>query len=432
VTKRVISTMQRAKCNVLLDTVRSAANTGPRMTRAPVVVAAESRSPWLAWSGLGRRIEERIVQTRRDLSMIAGALRGANTPYLVPRRDGAARAKLGTRRMRVADVRRESPSSITLVLEGLSGPALEFAAGQFLTLEVEVEGERRRRAYSFSSAPHEGAISVTVKEIEGGAVSSHLHRTLGKGDEVHVLGPSGSFVLPDEDRPIVFFGGGSGITPIRSLLCSMLHARTSPAHLVYANRRAGDVIFGAELDRLATDPRFSIRHVLEAAEGRDALVGRLDRENVDRALAEVPFPLDANVLYYLCGPEPMRRSVSTRLRERGVAPSRIREEVYFRPMAKAGMRIDRMLAHVSVRRDGRVENVRVLPTDTILEASVRDGIPLPFSCSVGGCGACRVKLVSGVVTMDEPNCLTEDERREGYVLTCVGRPETGCVLEVQP
>jgi ferredoxin-NADP reductase len=379
-----------------------------------------------------RRIGERLVQTRRDLGMIASTIRGVAPPYLVPRRDAAGRAKLGTRRMRVADVRRPSPSSVTLVFEDPSGEALAFEAGQFLTLELEIGGDRRRRAYSFSSAPHEREIAITIKEIEGGTVSSHVHRQLRPGDELHVLGPSGSFVLPADDPPIVFFAGGSGITPIRSLLLSFLHSRTSRAHLVYANRRGDDVIFGAEFDRLAgTEPRFTMRHVLESPDGRDALSGRLDRTNVDRALAEVPFGLDDRVLYYLCGPEPMRRSVSDALRDRGVSPSRIREEVYFRPVAKAGMRIERTLAHVSVRRGEKIETIRVLPTDTILEASARDGVALPFSCSVGGCGACRVKLVSGVVTMDEPNCLTEAERREGYVLTCVGRPDTGCVVEVE-
>jgi ferredoxin-NADP reductase len=269
-----------------------------------------------------------------------------------------------------------------------------------------------------------------VKRVAGGAVSTHLTTALSVGAHLEVLGPSGSFVVPEVPAPshVVLLGGGSGITPLFAIARSLLADPDGPrVSLLYGNRAREDVIFADALDGLAASHplRFTVFHALER--GAADWSGRLDETAVHAALGALP-DLDA-ALYFLCGPAPMRAAARRALEARGVDARRVREEVFSAPHAPAQHSAGDELVTLRVRGAERAVTVRA--GETILDAATRAGVAMPYSCAVGGCGACQCRRVAGEVVMEEPNCLDADEREAGQVLTCVGRPGgAGVVLEV--
>jgi ferredoxin-NADP reductase len=387
----------------------------------------------------------RLRTLRRDLATAAAALAGRNPPPVV--RVRAARAADATgvasgpqavvvRPMRVARVVRETADAVTLVLEDPRGEPVRFAAGQFFTLRVPLgNGEVAKRAYSASSSPLDAAsVSVTVKRVPGGRVSTHLVETARAGDVLEVIGPSGSFTPAPANGPrsVVLVGGGSGITPLASIARTLLATEPETrVALVYGNRALEDVIFFEALERLVREhaeaKRFTVRHVLERPPPGWAGGGLLDGEGLARELDALA-GVDASAEYFLCGPEPMMQAARACIEGRGVPPARVREERFVSAHATAASSGPQ---DVRVRLRGREKHLVVAPGSTVLEAAFEARVEMPFSCTVGGCGACRVRLVEGELPMDEPNCLSPQERAEGYVLACVSRPTGPCTLEVE-
>jgi ferredoxin-NADP reductase len=370
------------------------------------------------------RRSERVTQLVRDVAMIASGVVGPRRP--VARRyeaQGDGVVLPGERRLRVKWVKEETVDAVSVGLERPEG--FTFEAGQFLTLLLPVDGKELRRSYSLSSAPGEqDALVFTVKRVAGGAGSTWLHRNVKAGATLRVRGPSGSFVYRPREAPgrLVLVGGGSGITPLMSILKTVLAGSPEvPVFLLYANRSAADVIFREELDRLAAQhPGLTVRHVLEQAGGLPCAVGRVSREELAAALG--PKPGEARV--YLCGPEGMMQSAQGELLSLGLAPEHLLIErfVTVRPRETEGHgQLYRL--RVGARQ------VDVPAGKTLLEAATAAGIDLDFSCTMGGCGACKARLVEGDVVLDEPNCLSEAERAEGLVLTCVGRPRSDVTIE---
>lgn len=368
---------------------------------------------------------------RTDVSWVMRDLRGERRPALVPRPPRPPRRRelsASARPLRVVEVIRETDDASTLVLEEASGGPIAFEAGQFLTFHLSDGGELLRRAYSLSTSPRSGVAAVTVKRMGKGSALMHALRP---GESVFALGPSGSFVAPHDRAPahLVMIAGGSGITPVISILETALGDRPElRVTLIYGNRAWRDVIFRERLAELARrfPERLRVDHVLhEPDEGWTGPRGLLDRDALERQL-----PSDeGDCLYYLCGPLPMMDAARAALEARGVGPERIREERFHSPSeARAPLLEAPVMARMRV--GGRDHVVRVDPGQTLLEAGLAAGAELPFSCAMGGCGACKVKLVSGTVHTEEPSCLSPRERAEGYVLTCCSRPTSAVALEV--
>jgi len=402
---------------------------------------------------LPRGLAERYSALRRDVAMVGGELRGIRAPMLVERPrtlPGASRYKTpalltgpNTRSLRVTSVVRETEDPRTFRPEDLPGAPLEFEPGQFLTLHVDIDGKSHRRAYSISSSPASGRVRITVKRIAGGRVSAHLVASLREGDLLWAHGPSGSFVAPASTTPrhALLFAGGSGITPVASILRDLL-AREPSARitLVYGNRSEGDTIFRAELDALAAlhPERLRVIHILSAPATDTPCV----RGIPDRALLERLFD-DTGVLSarsgeepvrcFSCGPAPMMSAVREALRARGVPAERIVEERFLSPADPASAPRAAGPQLVTIRSRGTARDVTVQPGSTVLEAALAQGVALPFSCQMGGCGACMCEG-AGSLVMDEPNCLGDAERSRGLVLTCVARalgPSTIAVPETK-
>lgn len=399
----------------------------------------------------------RLDTIRRDLRTIASDLTGrGRAPSFTLRTPSArhllasagaapsARALLAPRPLRITRVVRETADCISVFISDPQGRRIAFVPGQFFTVLVPVGGEVLRRAYSISSMPDpDGAaaeVSITIKRLPGGRASNHLNDHAREGDLLEILGPSGSFTAaPDAEgrRHVVLIGGGSGVTPLMSIARTLL-AREPQSHvsLVYGNRREEDILFRAALDALATEypDRFTRRFVLDAPPpGWTGGAGMLDQGNILRELSALPQPPELGpdaTEYYVCGPEGMMAAAREALLARGVPTSRIREERFSAPARRAAPPASDTPQTVTIRLDGAERKVVALAGQTLLEAGLAGALPMPYSCSMGGCGACKVKLVAGSVASEEPNCLRDEERGEGFVLACVSRPSSACAVEI--
>lgn len=395
-----------------------------------------------------------LDQIRRDVTTVTQRLGGRNAPPVVARvvrapRDSEpadsrkARVDASAHTLDVARVVRETVDAVTLVLRDPSGAPFDFLPGQFFTLLTDQNGETVPRNYSASNAPGGDELHLTIKRKAGGRVSGSLLRTRA-GDAMRVLGPFGAFVVvPDASahRKLVLVAGGAGITPLASIARTVL--ATEPGSrivLVYGNRREEDVVFASELDRLALEHpgRLQVVHVLEDGAVADGFGGRLDRATAARVLDSLPIAADASARFYVCGPDPMRDEVVAALAARGIANDRIQVERFTigpRPQAAPSSASIAASAApgarpIAIRVGKDLRHATVLPGATLLEAGLAAGVSMPFSCAAGGCGACRVRVVSGDVELEEPNCLSDAERGAGYVLACVGRPCGPCTIEV--
>ncbi|GAB2983760.1 FAD-binding oxidoreductase [Amycolatopsis acidiphila] len=330
------------------------------------------------------------------------------------------------REVRVAGVRRETSSAVTLVLEDAEGrSSFDFRPGQFFTLVTDIDGRPVRRAYSASSAPGASRLEVTVKQVQGGRFSTHVHRNLRAGDRLSVRGPSGAFHTdPAAAQDVVLVAAGSGVTPMMSMIRTLLAAPAAGRiTLLYSNRSEEEVIFANELLRLEKEnpERLSVTHVLTQEHGR------LDAAGVRTWLTELRPPEDAR--YYLCGPEALMDTVQGVLIELGVPDDRVHHERYTSgpDTTTTATAPQEMIVEEGAHEVG---SVVVEPGQTLLDAGLAAGLPMPYSCTVGNCGDCMVKLRGGEVAMNGPNCLTPQQKADGYVLTCVGCPLSKVTLDI--
>lgn len=370
-----------------------------------------------------------------DARHVLGRLLGRSVPTFTSAAAPSAEAD-GLRTFVVKEVRAETRDAVTLVLRPADGAPCAFLPGQFFNLEIPRPAGRLRRNYSVSSAPAslvDGAptLAFTVKRVAGGAASTWLTESVSPGDTLRLRGPYGQFVWdPTEFPTAVFLAGGSGITPVFSMLSAFL-AGDGPgcAYLLYGSRSRQDAIFADALDELcrAHPHRLQVRQVFEQGAPDHEPMRRLTAANVESYLVGLGTRVTAEAAVFVCGPEGMRDEARQALAGVGIAPSRIREERFTTGISTTVSLAPQLLTLRNKRGDER--QVTVAAGETLLEAAERAGLRMPYSCAMGGCGACRVKLVSGDVSLPEPHCLSETERAAGYTLPCVARPLGPCVVE---
>jgi ring-1,2-phenylacetyl-CoA epoxidase subunit PaaE len=319
---------------------------------------------------------------------------------------------LARRAVRVAEVIRETPQAVTIVLEAEDGRPFAFKAGQYLTHCFDLDGVTVKRAYSLSS-PEGGRIACTVKAIPSGRASEFVLGKLKAGDRYAILGPSGEFTLDlAGEGPLSFLAAGSGITPVIGLIETAL-ARSPDRRikLVYVNRGEHDIIFAVRLGELrAKHPSLEVTHVLtRPGTGWSGESGRLGPARLAELLEL------AGSTYYLCGPFTLMDAAEQGLRARGVPITQIHRE-RFLAAAQPVQAKPTQPQEITFRRSHKLVTQQV--GETILEAGLREGLPLPFSCTVGGCGSCKMRVLEGEVALNEPNCLSQEERVTGHTLAC--------------
>jgi ring-1,2-phenylacetyl-CoA epoxidase subunit PaaE len=344
-------------------------------------------------------------------------------------------------KLKVKEIVRETADAITIYFDQPSEKKIEYKPGQFLTLQFVSEGEKIRRAYSLCTSPYiDKDFGVTVKRVQGGKVSGYLNQTLKAGDVIDVMEPLGNFTTTfgsNAQRNLVFFGGGSGITPLMSLIkTALLLEPKSSVSLVYANRDTDSIIFKASLNDLEKKyPNFKLVHVLENPPSGFSGIKGLINPSVVREILKT-LPQSSNTEYFICGPEPLMNIVTDSLISLGISKELIRRESFESQAAsEAANKSEEELKEegiitreVKVIYDGDEFNFIVPPEKTILEAALDLDIDLPYSCQSGLCTACRGKCLSGKIKMVEDEGLSEREKKEGYVLLCVGHPLTKDVV----
>jgi ring-1,2-phenylacetyl-CoA epoxidase subunit PaaE len=337
---------------------------------------------------------------------------------VVPRPGGTSKrwqqtsSGLAPRAVRVVDIRHETASAITLLLEPEDGRRIVIRAGQYLTHCFNINGTQFKRAFSLS-ASEGGALACTIKLIPDGVVSRHVSQQLRVGDHYTLIGPTGDFVLdPASVRPLAFLAAGSGITPVISLIETALAQNAERrVRLIYASRSEGDIIFRERLEDLARrHPNLQITYVL--SQPSSGWRGERNRLNGERAATLLEMT-DAD--FYLCGPVALMDATEQALRARGVTALHIRRE-RFMPAAQPQAARPTTPQLIEFRVSGKT--VLQQPGETILEAGLREHVALPFSCTVGGCGHCKVQVLEGDIALNEPNCLSPEERAAGYTLAC--------------
>lgn len=308
----------------------------------------------------------------------------------------------------------------------------EYQAGQFITIIDTVAGKKVRRAYSLCTSPFtDKEIAVTVKRVEGGILSNHINDSFKKGHEVEIMEAMGNFTTTfdsNQKRNIVLFGGGSGITPLYSIIKSVLHEEpTSTLTLVYGNRSSEFVIFHDELIALAeSEARFTFIQILEDDSKKEAqYTGRPTKEMISSLVNEREMK-DANE-FFICGPAPMMEVVKSGLLQSDIQESKIRIES-FEAGVTSPIKVDKNAeqsvdggCEVSIELDGESHVIQVTKSRGVLEQALEKGLDMPYSCQSGLCTACRGKVVEGSIDTSEAEGLSPEELEEGYVLTCVGK-----------
>jgi ring-1,2-phenylacetyl-CoA epoxidase subunit PaaE len=315
--------------------------------------------------------------------------------------------------------------------------AFRFKPGQHLTLKCDIGGEEVRRNYSLCVAPADGQLKVTVKRIAGGLFSNWANDNLKPGDAIEVMAPHGSFTWDfdaSHANHYVGFAGGSGITPVISLIKTALSLEPeSRFTLFYGNRDSQSVIFLEELARLKNRfmGRLEVHHFLaEEFEDIDLFNGMLDREKCDEILTHL-VEADEVEAFFICGPGPMMDAVEEALLERDVDKHKIHIERFTadRPSAAVEAQMHALQDQARglsmlVTLDGRKRKIAFdAEAGNILDSARAAGLPAPYACKAGVCATCRARVVSGDVEMAARYGLSDEEVEAGYVLTCQSVPK---------
>ncbi|WP_053852337.1 2Fe-2S iron-sulfur cluster-binding protein [Streptomyces sp. NRRL B-24085] len=335
----------------------------------------------------------------------------------------------------VAAVDRLTDDSVALTLTVPPELREEFrhAAGQHLALRRTADGKEIRRTYSICSPAPDGEgpreLRVGVRLVEGGAFSTYALKEINVGDELEVMTPAGRFTLDPAPGLYAAIVGGSGITPVLSIVSTLL-AREPGARfcLIRSDRTSASTMFLEEVADLKDrhPERFQLVTVLSREEQQAGLPsGRLDRQRLTGLLPAL-LPVDRVAGWFLCGPFGLVQGAERALRELGVARARIHEEIFHVDAGAAPVQPVPAPAHstVTARLDGRAGSWPVQDGESLLETVLRNRSDAPYACKGGVCGTCRAFLVSGEVRMERNFALEPEETEAGYVLACQSHPVT--------
>lgn len=354
-------------------------------------------------------------------------------------------------KLKVNDIIKETESCVTVLFEidEEYKQDFKFKAGQYLTIKALIDGEEVRRAYSISTGNYEDLIGVSVKKIKDGRMSNYLNHSIKKGDELEVMKPEGKFTLithVDIQKDHYFFAAGSGITPVMSMLKSMLEDEPkSTAYLLYGSRDEKNIIFRKKLEELQSryEGQLIIDHTLsnpikDKSDGIMGLLGksktkwrglkgRIDSSKVARFIQDNP-PKSANVEYYVCGPGDMIDTVKTTLMGNGVSKKDINQEYFTAGDTGNSETVNAAAGATLVAQlDGKEIKLEIKDGKSILDTLLDAGHEAPYSCTSGACSTCMAKVTKGTVEMEACFALDDDEIKDGYVLTCQAHPTSNQV-----
>lgn len=343
--------------------------------------------------------------------------------------------------LKVKDIKRETSDAVSVAFEvpPQQQPEYQFKQGQYITLKLTVNGEEIRRSYSLCSSPYEKEIRVAIKEVAGGRASTYINRELKVGVSMEVMTPMGTFhslLSGGNKKNYVLFAGGSGITPMMSIIKSVLYVeKQSTVTLIYANKNEESTIFKAELDTLVgSNSSLKVIYVFDQPSNKisDLQTGIITTDKAKELIANFG-GVNADE-YFICGPGPMMENVKTTLENLKIAKEKLHIE-YFNAVIDAVNKEENNAIGANVKSKIKVLQYGIetdfeLQTSSIsiLDAAIEAGVDAPFSCKGAVCCTCRAKVLEGKVKMDANFALTDTEVEEGFILTCQAHPLTEKVV----
>lgn len=342
------------------------------------------------------------------------------------------------KKVKVKEVKKETNNTVSVAFDiNAFKDEFTYQSGQYITIKRDIEGEDVRRSYSLSSAPFENDFRIAAKKIEGGKMSSFLNDMLKDGDEVEIMVPQGNFVLaPENGKHYVGFAAGSGITPIISMIKTVLSQTDSRYTLFYGNKTEAATIFKKDLDALKEEyqDRFTLNYIYSQQPANDKLFeGRITKTKFEE-LVRADIDLLKADGFYLCGPEQMINEVSEGLTYLGVNINKVHFELFIVPVKSTESQtiIDSDFSgtsQVTVIMDGEeIEFELSSDGDFILDAAIDHGVDAPFSCKGAVCCTCKAQVIEGEAVMEMNYSLSDAEVQEGFILTCQAHPATEKVV----
>ena len=328
----------------------------------------------------------------------------------------------------IKEIVKITADAVNIVFDTLD-QVLTYQSGQFITLIDEINGVKIRRAYSLCSAPNiDKYPAVTVKRVVNGLMSNHINDTYRVGQKIKVMGAMGTFTTSfdrDQIRQLVLIGGGSGITPLYSIIKSTLSLEPkTEVLLIFANKSSADIIFKEDLIKL--NKQFKNFNWINILEQEDEItpadyLGRPTESMLHSILEQSN--VGAQTHYFICGPEAMMKIINAGLEQYGILSKQIQIEKFvgnhlienFNSSSEVNM---------TILLDGTNYDLNINGDQPILDQALLTGIDMPYSCKSGFCTACRCKVLSGKVSTKEAAGLSEEEISEGFALLCVGHALT--------
>jgi ring-1,2-phenylacetyl-CoA epoxidase subunit PaaE len=348
--------------------------------------------------------------------------------------------------LKVKEIERETEDASTIHFWHPLNEVVAYRPGQFITLLLPFEDKKVRRSYSMSSSPYtDVSLAITIKRVPGGFASNMLLDNLKVDDVLEAMEPAGNFFPKQEDdqtRQVVFIGAGSGITPLFSIMKSILMVEPeSEVFLIYGSRDEKSIIFKDKIRalQLKYKDRFKVVHSLSQPSFEwNEETGRLNKTHILKIMEGLPTLEKQTAEYFICGPDDMMEEAHRALAILAVPESKIRKESFLTATAaqpgEVTMEEDDSLKtrEITLFYEGTEYKLPVKPHETVLEAALNMDIDLPYSCQAGMCTACLGRCVSGKVHLDEEDALSEAELKEGFILTCVTHPMSDdVVIEVE-
>jgi ring-1,2-phenylacetyl-CoA epoxidase subunit PaaE len=342
----------------------------------------------------------------------------------------------------VTDVRKTIRDAVVVTLKPENGADFTFIPGQYLTFRRAFDGTELRRSYSICAGLDDGVLQVGIKKVDGGAFSTWANEELTPGMVLDAMEPMGSFhtpLNPAAARSYLGFAGGSGVTPVLSILKSVL-AREPKSRftLVYANRGVNTIMFREELEDLKNlyMGRLTVIHILESdAQDIDLFTGRVDAEKC-KALFAHWIDIDSIDTAFICGPEPMMLGIAAALREHGMGDEQIKFELFAsaqpgrltRKPGTGGSATAAKATQATITMDGAARSFAMDKDQTLLDAALENALDAPYACKAGVCSTCKCKVLEGEVEMVANHALEDYEVAQGYVLSCQSFPVTDRVV----
>jgi len=320
----------------------------------------------------------------------------------------------------VSDIRRLNENAVQVFLEipAELQKGFEYIPGQYLNFEIELNGEKYRRSYSICSGPNE-PLAIAVKTVENGKISNWFNKELKKGDVLYVSAPEGNFTLQPELQNVVAIAAGSGITPIMSIAKSLPNGKVN---LFFGNRSIRESLF---LEELKSMQNVQLKGFLSQEEAEGFGKGRIDKLNFTEIIKA-----DLNILkadaFFICGPEGLIHDVRETLKFFGVNDKKIKFELFTAPVQTEEIQDEQEFkgtSKVTVILDHEKQTLEMKAGNTtILDAVEKNGMDAPYSCRGGVCCSCKAKVLEGKATMRVNYSLTDEDVKNGYILTCQAHP----------